>query len=124
MQLPLSGMRTELLDASTTALYIWSGRRLLAHGAQEVGALVEIEPGYHANTRAQLAVRYYSTNDSQSAGSAIDLDTSQAGPGKSFKKGSVTSGSGIFIEYGVKLFTSADTHPVRARIRYPTLLTT
>lgn len=122
MQLLLSPGQTGTVTVGTTPIYLPITTPVIGLGVEDVGALVEIPQTLSVNLSAQLAYRWYSSDDSQSAGSWSDLDTPVNGPGKTFKKGSPTGG-GLFIQLGIKLVMSSGTSEGRAWLRYPTVVT-
>lgn len=124
MQMLVTGGSTGTHPISTTAVYYPISAPVLALGAVEAGALVEVPAGLSGDIRAMLAYRYFATDDSQSAGGWNDLDTAVSGPNKAFKKGTVTPVSGLSIQLGIKLYMSTGTATGRASLKHPVVVTT
>ena len=123
MQLLLVGKSSGMISLTTTAVYVPITTPVMALGSKELGALIQVPPGQPATVSAQLAYRFFSTDDSQSATAWVDVSTSQVGPGKSFKSGSVSTVDGMFIQFGLKLSTTSGTATARASLQRPILVT-
>jgi hypothetical protein len=120
----VNGGSTGTHTVSTSPIYYPISERVFALGAVEAGGLLEIAAGMSSDLRAMLAGRYFSTDDSQSAGAWFDLDSALSGPGKAFKKGSVAPVTGLSIQLGIKLYTSTGTAVGRAFLHFPIVVTT
>lgn len=123
MQLLLVGKSSGMMPLTTTPVYVPMTTPVMALGSKELGALVQIPAGQSGTVSAQLAYRFFSTDDSQSATSWVDVSTAQVGPGKSFKSGSITTVDGMFVQFGLKLSTTSGTATARAALQRPILVT-
>lgn len=125
MQLLLRGGSTGTNSVPTTAIYYPITKPVLALGIQEIGALVEVPAGLSGNLSALLAYRWFSDDDSQSAGGWNDVGgTAQAGPGKAWQTEDTLSGSGMRIQLGLKLFSTSGTVTGRGLLKSPMVVTT
>ena len=123
MQLLLNSSSTGTVDVNdTTSIDIPLTKPVLACGAEEVGALVEVPAGLNANVQAQLIYRLWATDDSQSAGSWTTIGAVVSGPGKAFREGAVT-GSGLYIQLGLRMNSASGNQVGRGLLRFPVVVT-
>ena len=123
MQLLLNSASTGTVDVSdTVTVDIPLTKPVLACGVEEVGALIEVPAGINANVGAQLIYRLWATDDSQSVGSWNAVSTAVSGPGKVYKEGAVT-GSGLYIQLGLRMTSSSGDQVARGLLRYPVVVT-
>ena len=123
MQLVLTGGVTGTMTTSAAARYIPIGPPVLATGATQISGLVFVPADMLSTVRAELAYRWWPTDEATLAGSWQSSGIIQAGPGKNFGTMSIGSVNGLMIQLGLKLDDSAGNSGYgRAILEYPVVL--